>query len=69
LKLSAEGSQYSFTKADVFSGPHLLVWDTNLKTRSGESIVLLVQPTVIESERELTEILARRTAGTTPSKP
>jgi hypothetical protein len=69
LKLSAEGRQYSFTKVDVFSGSHLLVWDTDLKTRSGESIVLLVQPTVIESERELTEILARRTAGTRPTNP
>jgi len=69
LELSAAGGQHSFTRADLFSGSQLLVWNTDLKTPSGESIVLLVQPLVIESERDLTAILMRRSAASPPANP
>jgi hypothetical protein len=69
LKVSADGSQHSFTKADLFSGSQLLVWDTELKTRSGESIVMLVQPTLIETEQDLKRILERRSARSAPANP
>ena len=69
LNVSADGSRHSFTKADVFSGTQLRVWNTDLKTPSGESIVLLVQPMVIESEQDLKAILTRRSAGTVPANP
>lgn len=60
LDVSTGGHSHRLTKADVFVPPQLLVWDTDLKTPSGESIVVLVQPTVIESERDLKAILERR---------
>jgi hypothetical protein len=69
LNVSADGNQHSFTKADVFSGTQLRVWNTELKTPSGESIVLLVQPMVIENERDLKAILTRRSAGPVPATP
>ena len=66
LEISAPGSQHRFSKTEHFSGAQLLVWDTTLKTRAGDSIVLLVQPTVIENEQDLRAILARRSAGAAP---
>lgn len=62
LDVSAEGRRHHFTKADTFAGSRLLVWDTNLRTSAGESIVLLVQPTLIASEQDLKTILQRRAA-------
>ena len=67
LNVSAAGSEHSFTKADHFSASRLLVWDTELKTRSGESVVLLVQPTVIQSKKDLEKILLRRAASAPPA--
>jgi len=69
LNMDAEGSQHSFTKADRFSASQLTVWDTGLKTRSGESVVLLVQATFIESDKDLEQILTRRAASTAPANP
>lgn len=60
LDVSTEGHSHRLTKADLFVASQMLVWDTDLKTASGESIVVLVQPTVIESERDLKAILERR---------
>lgn len=69
LKVSAAGNEHSFTKVDRSSTSQLMVWDTSLKTRSGESIVLLVQPTVIQSQKELEQLLSRRAASTAPANP
>ena len=69
LNMDAEGSQHSFTKADRFSASQLKVWDTGLKTRSGESVVLLVQAMIIESDKDLEQILTRRAASTAPGNP
>jgi hypothetical protein len=62
LDISATGGHHHFTKADTVAGSRLLVWDTDLKTSAGESIVMLVQPTLIESEQDLKTILQRRAA-------
>lgn len=62
LDISAAGGHHRFTKADTVAGSRLLVWDTDLKTSAGESIVMLVQPTLIESEQDLKTILQRRAA-------
>ncbi|HWO14137.1 MAG TPA: hypothetical protein VNN80_31750 [Polyangiaceae bacterium] len=62
IDVSAEGSRHRFTKVELFAGSRLLVWDTDLKTPAGESIVMLVQPAVIESDQDLKAILERRSA-------
>lgn len=69
LKVCAAGNEHSFTKVDRFSASQLRVWDTALKTRSGESIVLLVQPTIVQSQKDLEQILLRRAASTAPANP